>query len=83
MSCPDRLKLNKWQKLYLPNELKLILGPLSLEHGRRRIIVDDWNFFFGTMYIMPFTEIIAIFKMTLLVAVSVKAPLQVTELEKT
>jgi len=31
---------------------------------------------------MPFTEIIAIFKMTLLVAVSIKAPLQVTELEK-
>ena len=55
---------------------------MSLEHGKRRIIVDDQEIFFGTVYIMPWTDIIAIFKMTLPVAVSNKAPLHVTELKK-
>jgi hypothetical protein len=55
---------------------------LSLEHGKRRLIVDDQEIFFGTVYIMPWTEIIVIFKMTLPVAVSNKAPLHVTELKK-
>jgi len=40
------------------------------------------KFFFGTVYIMSWTEIIAIFKMTLPVAVSNKAPLHVPELKK-
>jgi hypothetical protein len=55
---------------------------LSLEHGKRRIIVNGQEIFFGTVYIMPWTEIIAIFKMTLPVAVSNKAPLHFTELKK-
>ena len=54
---------------------------MSLEHGKRRLIVDDQEIFFGTVYIMPWTEIIVIFKMTLPVAVSNKAPLHFTELK--